>query len=133
MAAAATVSVLRAANHSHAQYARTGEKGEVAKKGGRRGNGRKPAVPRKPIYPPVNGLMVPSAQSDRSERCVSPFLMTLTPRVQECVTNVFTFDYLACKTRIEEVWSQQCAYIVVELVQTERSYIQALGEVIKVS
>ena len=34
--------------------------------------------------------------------------------------------------RVAEAWPMKCSYVVKELLQTERVYVQDLGEIIKV-
>ncbi len=94
-----------------------------------RASSEKPPLPRKP-----NGLIVPQTRMPPIElSSVSPYRIALSPRIQECVTTVFSFDDMACRRSIEAVWPQQCAYIVMEIIHTERVYVQALADVIKVS
>lgn len=130
--AAATAVRVWSENQSDSQLGTGGRaKGAAGSKGGSR---EKPTVPGKPILPPVgNGLLtVPQGQDPCRERSVSPFPMSLGPHVQERVASVFSFDGVACKRRIEEVWPRRCAYIVMEIIHTEKTYIQALADVIKV-
>ena len=74
----------------------------------------------------VNGILLPA-------RSFSPIPTGMSPRTQKCVTNVFSFDTQTHDNRIREVWSSQCVYVIKEVLTTERAYVEALGDVIKVS
>ena len=59
----------------------------------------------------------------------------LSPKTQESISQVFSFDTKAAKfeASVSQVWPHHCAFVVKELIQTERAYVQALGEIIKVT
>ena len=58
----------------------------------------------------------------------------LSPKTEESITQVFSFDTKATdfEESVSQVWPLRCSFIVRELIETERTYVQALGEIIKV-
>lgn len=58
----------------------------------------------------------------------------LSPETEESICQVFSFDTKAAnfEESMSQVWPIRCSFIVRELIETERAYVQALGEIIKV-
>ena len=58
----------------------------------------------------------------------------LSPETEESICQVFSFDTKASdfEESMSQVWPLRCSFIVRELIETERTYVQALGEIIKV-
>ena len=59
----------------------------------------------------------------------------LSPRTQESIFQVFSFNTRAAdfEESVSQVWPQRCSFVVKELIETERAYVEALGDIIKVS
>lgn len=59
----------------------------------------------------------------------------LSPRTQESIFQVFSFDTGTAdfEESVSQVWPHRCSFIVKELIETERAYVEALGDIIKVS
>lgn len=58
----------------------------------------------------------------------------LSPKTEESICQVFSFDTKAAdfEESMSQVWPLRCSFVVRELIETERTYVQALGEIIKV-
>lgn len=58
----------------------------------------------------------------------------LSPKTEESISQVFSFDTRAVdfEENMNQVWPHRCSFVVKELIQTERAYVKALGEIIKV-
>ena len=58
----------------------------------------------------------------------------LSPKTQESIFQVFSFDTKATEFEesVSQVWPHRCSYVVKELIETERAYVEALGDIIKV-
>lgn len=58
----------------------------------------------------------------------------LSPKTEESISQVFSFDTRTVdfEENMNQVWPHRCTFVVKELIQTERAYVKALGEIIKV-
>ena len=58
----------------------------------------------------------------------------LSPRTQESIFQVFSFDTRAAdfEESVSQMWPHRCSFVVKELIETERAYVEALGDIIKV-
>lgn len=58
----------------------------------------------------------------------------LSPKTQESICQVFSFNTrgLGFEESIGQVWPLRCSFVVKELIETERAYVEALGDIIKV-
>ena len=82
----------------------------------------------------LNGLTTGSPlDCDSALRSASPILSALSPTTERSLSEVFGFDPAEHEGRITTVWPLKCSYVVKEILDTERGYIQALGKIIKVS
>ena len=75
----------------------------------------------------INGLTDPSAGRQ------SPIASAISPATAKSLRAIFSFDTAAHEDRIAEAWPLKCSYVVKEILHTERTYVQALGEIIRVS
>ena len=59
----------------------------------------------------------------------------LSPRTQESIFQVFSFDTKTAEFEesVSQMWPHRCSFIVKELIETERTYVEALGDIIKVN
>lgn len=74
---------------------------------------------------------------ERSSRLVVDGVLVyseLSPETQESISQVFKFDTKAAEfeDNMNQVWPHRCTFVVKELIETERAYVKALGEIIKV-
>ena len=74
---------------------------------------------------------------ERSSRLVVNGVLVesqLSPKTQESICQVFRFDTKAAnfEESMGQVWPHRCTFVVKELIETERAYVQALGDIIKV-
>ena len=74
---------------------------------------------------------------ERSSRLVVNGVLVesqLSPKTQESICQVFSFDTKAAnfEESMSQVWPHRCTFVVKELIETERAYVQALGDIIKV-
>ena len=74
---------------------------------------------------------------DRSSRIVLNGVLVesqLSPKTQESIEQVFSFDTKTAdfEASVSQMWPHRCSFIVKELIETERAYVEALGDVIKV-
>ena len=58
----------------------------------------------------------------------------LSPRTQESIFQVFSFNTRAAdfEESVSQVWPHRCSFVVKELIETERAYVEDLGDIIKV-
>lgn len=74
---------------------------------------------------------------DRSSRLVLNGVLVesqLSPKTQESIDQVFSFDTKTAdfETSVSQMWPHRCSFIAKELIETERTYVEALGDIIKV-
>ena len=75
------------------------------------------------------------AERNRQQRDVASLSVpTLSPGTQDSINLVFSFDTKGAdfEESVREIWPRRCTFVVKELIETERVYVRALGDVIKV-
>ena len=116
---------LRSSTHTYTGTLRDGERQQQKDKLGAGGvgkSGREGAV---------------EGGRDRSSRLVVNGVLVesqLSPKTQESIQQVFRFDTKTAdfETSVSQMWPHRCSFIVKELIETERAYVEALEDVIKV-
>ena len=64
---------------------------------------------------------------------ISLSVPTLSPGTQDSINLVFSFDMKGAdfEESVREIWPRRCTFVVKELIETERVYVRALGDIIK--
>lgn len=70
----------------------------------------------------------------RQRREVTSLIPSISPSTQESINVVFSFNTKGTdfEESVSQIWPRRCTFVVKELIQTERTYVKALGDVIKV-
>ena len=79
----------------------------------------------------LNGLVTGSTL-DRDSSSESSIPNALSPTTEQSLSLVFGFNPADYEERIAAVWPLKCSYVVKEILETERGYIEALGKIIQV-
>ena len=70
----------------------------------------------------------------RQRREVTSLVPSISPSTQQSINVVFSFDTRGTdfEESVSQIWPRRCTFVVKELILTERAYVRALGDVIKV-